>query len=95
MVYSTESGKIPPELNLSDSSLLVMSLFRDPLAAVEISRNERHSHEVGNVVRLHLLNDGGPVVFGRPRADAQVVSDELGRQPLQEKGQDLSLALCQ
>ena len=31
----------------------------------------------------------------RPRADTQLVSDELGRQPLQEKGQDLSLALCQ
>jgi hypothetical protein len=74
---------------------LVMRLFRDPLAAVEISRNERHSHEVGNVVRLHLLNDGGPVVFRRPRADTQLLSDELGRQPLQEKGQDLSLALCQ
>jgi hypothetical protein len=44
---------------------LIMSLFRGPLAAVEISRNERHSHEVGNVARLHLLNDSGPVVFGR------------------------------
>jgi hypothetical protein len=42
---------------------------------------------------LHLLNDGGPVVFGHPRADTQLVSDELGRQPLQEKGKDLSLAL--
>jgi hypothetical protein len=34
-------------------------------------------------------------VFGRPRADAQLVSDELGRQPLNEKGEDLPLALCQ
>src|SRR5271163_168300 len=72
-----------------------MSLFRGALAAVEISRNERHSHEVGNVARLHLLNDSGPVVFGRPRANAQLISDELGRQALQEKGEDLPLALCQ
>ena len=35
------------------------------------------------------------MVFGRPRADAQLVSDELGRQPLKEKGEDLPLALCQ
>src|SRR4029077_17025899 len=68
-------------------------LFRASLAAVEISRNERHSHEVGNVARLHLLNDSGPVVFGRPRADTQLVSKELGRQPLQEKGKAPSLAL--
>jgi hypothetical protein len=63
-----------------------MSLIRGPLAAVEISRNERHSHEVRNVARLHLLNNGGAVMFGRPRADAQLVRNELGGQPLQQKG---------
>jgi hypothetical protein len=35
------------------------------------------------------------VVFGRPRADAQLLRNELGRQPLQEKGKDLSFALRQ
>jgi hypothetical protein len=44
---------------------------------------------------LHLLNNSGSVVFGRPRADAQLLRNELGRQPLQEKGGDLSLALRQ
>ena len=72
-----------------------MSLIRGPLAAAGISRNKPHSHEVGNVARSHLFNDGRSVVFGRPRADAQLVSDELGRQPLKEKGEDLPLALGQ
>ena len=52
-------------------------------------------HKVGDIVRLHLLNDSGSVVFGRPRADAQLMRDELGRQPLQKKGKDLLLALRQ
>ena len=33
--------------------------------AVEISRSERQSHKVGDIARLHLLDDSGPVVFGR------------------------------
>jgi hypothetical protein len=70
-----------------------MSLFRGALAAVRISRDERHSHEMGDIVRSHLLNDGRPVVLGRPRADAELVSDELGRQPLQKQSEDLPLAL--
>src|SRR6202046_4227764 len=69
------------------------SLFPAALAAVEVVRAERHPHEVGNIACLHLLNDGGPVMFGRPRADAQLVRDELGRQPLQEKGEDFPFAL--
>ena len=71
------------------------TLLRRPLGAFEIFRDERHSHEMGNVARLHLLDNGGPVMFGRPRADAQLVRDELGRQPLQQKREDLPLALCQ
>ena len=47
---------------------------------------------MGNVARSHLLNDSGSVVFGRPRADAQLLRKELGRQPLQEEGKDLSFA---
>src|SRR5215468_6001671 len=72
-----------------------LTLFRGALAAVEISLDERHSHEVGDIVRLHLLNDGGSVMFGRSRADARLVSHELGRQPLQKKGKHLPLALRQ
>src|SRR5271156_441745 len=69
------------------------TLLRRPLAAIEISRNERHSHKMRNIARLHLLNNGGPMMFCRPRADAQLVRNELGRQPLQQKGEDLPLAL--
>ena len=36
-----------------------------------------------------------PMMFSRPRADAQLVRDKLGRQPLQQKGENLPLALCQ
>src|SRR6476620_4175831 len=34
-------------------------------------------------------------MFGRPRADAQLVRYKLGRQSFQQKGEDLPLALCQ
>src|SRR6202034_1059759 len=74
--------------NESDATLL-----RRPLTAIEISRNERHSHEVRNIARLHLLNNGGPRMLGRPRADAHLVRDELGRHPLQQKGEDFPFAL--
>ena len=80
------------EARLAESARL---LAFGALAAVEISRSERHSHKVGDIARLNLLNDSGSVVFGRPRADAQLMRDELGRQPLQKKGKDLLLALRQ
>src|SRR4029077_12154536 len=94
--FAPESrGRSTPSSSAQTRHRLVMSLIQGPLAALEISRRKRHSPEVGNVARSHLLNARGPGVFGRPRADAQLVSDELGRQPLQEKGEDLPLALCQ
>src|SRR5262249_29822395 len=34
-------------------------------------------------------------MFGGPRADTQLLGDAFGREPLQEKGEDLSLPLCQ
>ena len=71
------------------------TLLRCPLAAVEISRNERHSHKVRDIACLHLLNNGGPMMFCRPRTDAQLVRNELGRQPLQQKGENLPFALCE
>jgi hypothetical protein len=30
---------------------------------------ERHSHELRNIARLHLLHDCGSMMLGRPRAD--------------------------
>jgi hypothetical protein len=43
--------------NLGESDA---TLLRGPLAAVEVSRNESHAHEVEMLRSLHLLNDRSP-----------------------------------
>ena len=44
-------------------------LLRVIIGIVETANTERHPHEVGNIARLHLLHDRGPVMLDRPCAD--------------------------
>src|ERR1700687_3984361 len=70
-------------------------LLRVEIRSVEMAKTERHAHQVRNIACLHFLDDGSSVMFGSPRAYLQLVSDKLGRQSLQEQGEDFSLALGQ
>jgi hypothetical protein len=43
-------------------------LLRVELGALEMTKRERHSHKVGNIPRVHLLDDRTSVMLGGPRA---------------------------
>ena len=84
------------EARLAEFGSPPLALFsRARSLPLRISSSERHSHKVGDIARLHLLNDSGSVVFGRPRADAQLTRDGAWSATLQKKGEDLLLALRQ
>ena len=54
-----------------------------------------HAHELGQALCAHLGHHVRPIDLDRPRADAEIVSDDLVRLAFDEPVEDLALALRQ